>query len=221
MRSSCCIGSTERPKHDRYWANMLDRELNSPAPAPHAELVWLIEHPPLYTAGISAKPSDLLDPQRFPVFQSERGGQFTYHGPGQRVAYVMLDLRERGRDARLFVAGPGGLGDRRPVRPGRRRLDPVGPRGRVGGAMCDPPREDKIAALGVKLRRWVSFHGISLNVRPSLDHFAGIVPCGQTEHGVTSLEDLGVRADMTVVDEALELAFTRQFGPVRRAHPPV
>jgi lipoyl(octanoyl) transferase len=184
------------------------------------ELVWLIEHPPLYTAGISAKPQDLLDPLRFPVFDSERGGQFTYHGPGQRVAYVMLDLRQRGRDVRLFVQaleawmidalsqlGVAGL-----VRPGR-----VG----VWVERSDPPREEKIAALGVKLRRWVSFHGVSLNVCPALDHFSGIVPCGQTEHGVTSLADMGVRVDMTVVDEALKQAFTHQFGPVRQASLPV
>ncbi len=184
------------------------------------ELVWLIEHPPLYTAGISAKPQDLLDPQRFPVFQSERGGQFTYHGPGQRVAYVMLDLRERGRDARLFVRALEGwvidalsdLGVKGVIRPGR-----VG----VWVERSDPPREDKIAALGVKLRRWVSLHGISLNVCPTLDHFGGIVPCGQTEHGVTSLEDLGLRADMALVDETLQKAFARQFGGVRCTSPPV
>jgi lipoyl(octanoyl) transferase len=184
------------------------------------ELIWLLEHPPLYTAGVSAKPRDLLDPQRFPVFESERGGQFTYHGPGQRVAYVMLDLRARGRDVRLFVQtleawvidALAELGVRGEIRPGR-----VG----VWVARHDPPREDKIAALGVKLRRWVSFHGISLNVEPTLDHFAGIVPCGQTEHGVTSLADLGVRADMAAADHALKDSFQRLFGPVRPAPPPI
>ena len=184
------------------------------------ELVWLLEHPPLYTAGISAKTRDLLDPNRFPVFHSERGGQYTYHGPGQRVAYVMLDLRERGRDVRLFVqtleawvidalAELGVDGVIRPCRVG------------VWVERDDPRREDKIAALGVKLRRWVSFHGISLNVRPALDHFGGIVPCGQSEHGVTSLEDLGVGADMARADHALKSAFQRLFGPVREAPPPL
>ncbi len=183
------------------------------------ELVWLIEHPPLYTAGISAKPGDLLDPQRFPVFQSERGGQFTYHGPGQRVAYLMLDLRERGRDARLFVQALEGwvidalsdMGVKGVIRPGR-----VG----VWVERSDPPREDKIAALGVKLRRWVSFHGISLNVCPALDHFGGIVPCGQTEHGVTSLADLGALTDMALADAALKRAFQRMFGSVHDVSPP-
>src|SRR5271170_3445606 len=157
------------------------------------ELVWLLEHPPLYTAGVSAKTSDLLDAGRFPVFETERGGQFTYHGPGQRVVYVMLDLRERGRDVRKFVqsleawiidalAAFNVEGELRDGRVG------VWVERKVAGA---PPREDKIAALGVKLRRWVSFHGISLNVEPNLDHFAGIVPCGVTEHGVTSMVDLG------------------------------
>lgn len=184
------------------------------------EMVWLIEHPPLYTAGISAKPHDLLDAGRFPVFQSERGGQFTYHGPGQRVAYVMLDLRERGRDARLFVQALEGwvidalsdLGVQGVIRPGR-----VG----VWVERADPPREDKIAALGVKLRRWVSFHGISLNVAPALDHFTGIVPCGQTDHGVTSLAELGVQADMAKTDDALKRAFRRIFGPAQDAPPPI
>jgi lipoyl(octanoyl) transferase len=184
------------------------------------ELVWLLEHPPLYTAGISAKAQDLLDPDRFSVFHSERGGQFTYHGPGQRVAYVMLDLRERGRDARLFVQALEGwvidaladLGVEGLIRPSR-----VG----VWVERKDPPREDKIAALGVKLRRWVSFHGISLNVAPALDHFAGIVPCGQTEHGVTSLADLDVLADMATADEALKRAFQRIFGPVQNAPAPI
>jgi lipoyl(octanoyl) transferase len=184
------------------------------------EIVWLLEHPPLYTAGVSAKPRDLLEPDRFPVFESERGGQFTYHGPGQRVAYVMLDLRVRGRDVRRFVQALEAwvidalteVGVRGEIRPGR-----VG----VWVARQYPPREDKIAALGVKLRRWVSFHGISLNVAPALDHFAGIVPCGQTEHGVTSLADLGAPSDMAVADSALKDSFQRLFGPVRPAPPPI
>ena len=186
------------------------------------ELIWLLEHPPLYTAGVSAKASDLIEPDRFPVFESGRGGQFTYHGPGQRVAYVMLDLTKRGRDVRAFVAAleawiidalaafnvTGELRD-----------------GRVGvwverkGAGWS--REDKIAAIGVKLRKWVSFHGISLNVEPDLGHFSGIVPCGQTEHGVTSLVDLGLPVTMDEADAALRSSFQRVFGPVEDASAPI
>ena len=183
------------------------------------ELVWLLEHPPLYTAGVSAKARDLLDADRFPVFDSERGGQFTYHGPGQRVAYVMLDLRKRGRDVRLLVQALEAwvidalsiLGVRGEIREGR-----VG----VWVDRQGPVREDKIAALGVKLRRWVSFHGISLNVAPDLAHFSGIVPCGQTEHGVTSLADLGIGADMAAADAALKASFEALFGPVVETEPP-
>jgi len=186
------------------------------------ELVWLLEHPPLYTAGVSAKPADLLDAGRFPVFASGRGGQYTYHGPGQRVAYVMLDLRTRGRDVRRFVqaleAWIIGALDQFNVE-GQVRPD------RVGvwverKAPCVPPREDKIAAIGVKLRRWVSFHGISLNVEPDLSHFAGIVPCGVTRHGVTSLVDLGLPVTMDEADEALRISFQAVFGPLLRASPP-
>jgi lipoyl(octanoyl) transferase len=184
------------------------------------ELVWLLEHPPLYTAGVSAKPADLLLPDRFPVHRSGRGGQFTYHGPGQRVAYVMLDLTARGRDVRGFVAALEAwiiealalLGVRGEARDGR-----VG----VWVARERPAREDKIAAIGVKLRRWVSFHGISLNVAPDLAHFDGIVPCGVTGHGVTSLADLGVDAGLRQADSALRGAFERVFGPVAAAPPPV
>ncbi|HEY2752721.1 lipoyl(octanoyl) transferase LipB [Phenylobacterium sp.] len=186
------------------------------------ELVWLLEHPPLYTAGVSAKPADLLEPDRFPVFESGRGGQFTYHGPGQRVAYVMLDLTQRKRDVRAFVAALeawviGALarfnvaGEIRPGRVG------VWVERRVAGA---PTREDKIAAIGVKLRRWVSFHGISLNVEPELAHFSGIVPCGVTEHGVTSLVDLGLPVSMAEADEALRASFAEVFGPVAVAAAP-
>jgi lipoyl(octanoyl) transferase len=181
------------------------------------ELVWLLEHPPLYTAGVSAKPGDLIDPHRFPIFESERGGQFTYHGPGQRVAYVMLDLRQRGRDVRQFVQSLeawviGALAEfnvKGEVREGR-----------VGVWVDRPGREDKIAAIGVKLRRWVSFHGISLNVEPDLSHFAGIVPCGISEHGVTSLVDLGLPVSLDEADEALRLGFERVFGATVAADPP-
>jgi lipoyl(octanoyl) transferase len=187
------------------------------------ELVWLLEHPPLYTAGVSAKPRDLLDPGRFPVFRSGRGGQFTYHGPGQRVAYVMLDLGARGRDVRAFVAALeawliGALAHfnvRGEIRPGRvgvwveRRQPGV------------PTREDKIAAIGVKLRRWVSFHGVALNVEPDLTHFSGIVPCGQTEHGVTSLVDLGLPVTLDEADAALMASFREVFGPLEAAQPPL
>jgi lipoyl(octanoyl) transferase len=186
------------------------------------ELVWLLEHPPLYTAGVSAKPADLIDPGRFPVFESGRGGQFTYHGPGQRVAYVMLDLTKRGRDVRAFVAALeawviGALeafnvtGEIRDGRVGvwvERRSPGV------------PPREDKIAAIGVKLRKWVSFHGISLNVEPDLGHFGGIVPCGVTQHGVTSLVDLGLPVTMDEADAALKASFRRVFGALDDAEAP-
>ena len=180
-----------------------------------AERVWLLEHPPLYTAGVSARDDDLLAPDRFPVHRTGRGGQFTYHGPGQRVAYVMLDLNQRGRDVRGFVRGLedwiiGALaefGVEAGVRDGR-----VG----VWVERKGPgwSREDKIAAIGVKVRKWVSFHGISLNVEPELDHFGGIVPCGIAEHGVTSLVDLGVPVTMDEADAALKTSFRRVFGPV-------
>ncbi len=182
------------------------------------ELVWLLEHPPLYTAGVSAKKADLLDPDRLPVFESGRGGQFTYHGPGQRVVYVMLDVGKRGHDVRAFVAGLeawiiealAALGVE------------AGPRdGRIGVWVEKAPGEAKIAAIGVKLRRWVSFHGISLNVAPNLADFDGIVPCGVTQHGVTSLADLGVAADMAATDAALRTAFETVFGPVENAAAPV
>ena len=187
------------------------------------ELVWLLEHPALYTAGVSAKSGDLLQPDRFPVFQSGRGGQFTYHGPGQRVAYVMLDLTARQKDVRAFVAALeawviGALA--------HFNVEGAVRDGRVGvwverRTLGLPPAEDKIAAIGVKLRRWVSFHGISLNVEPDLSHFSGIVPCGVTEHGVTSLVDLGLPVTLDEADAALRLSFAKVFGEVTEALPPV
>ena len=178
------------------------------------EWVWLVEHPPLYTGGVSAKESDLLDPDRFPVVQTNRGGQFTYHGPGQRVAYVMLDLSARQRDVRAFVAA---LESWIIATLAIFNIEGQIRSGRVGvwverRAPDRPMREEKIAAIGVKLRKWVSFHGISLNVEPDLEHFSGIVPCGQTEHGVTSLVDLGHLVTMDEVDEALRQAFVEVFG---------
>ena len=178
-----------------------------------AERVWLVEHPPLYTAGTSAKPGDLLDAERFPVFQTGRGGQYTYHGPGQRVAYVMLDLNRRQRDVRLFVStledwvidALANLG----VSAGRRR-NCIGiwvPRPDKGEG-----REDKIAAIGIRIRHWVTFHGIAVNVAPDLGAFTGIVPCGVTSQGVTSLADLGKPATMAMVDAALRSAFEARFG---------
>lgn len=179
-----------------------------------SERVWLLEHPPLYSAGVSAKDADLLQPGRFPVHRSGRGGQFTYHGPGQRVAYVMLDLNARGKDVRGFVRGLeawliGALstfGVEAGVRDGR-----VG----VWVERRGPgwSREDKIAAIGVKVRKWVSFHGVSLNIDPELDHFGGIVPCGIADHGVTSLLDLGLTTPMAEADAALLAGFEKIFGP--------
>lgn len=186
------------------------------------ELVWLLEHPPLYTGGVSARSADLIEPDRFPVFASGRGGQYTYHGPGQRVAYVMLDLTRRDRDVRAFVQGLEAW-----IIDALAAFNVVGEmrEGRVGvwverkGAGWS--REDKIAAIGVKLRKWVSFHGISLNVEPDLGHFTGIVPCGQTEHGVTSLVDLGLPVTMDEADAALKASFQRVFGPIEDAEAPV
>jgi lipoyl(octanoyl) transferase len=183
------------------------------------EMVWLVEHPPLYTAGTSAQPHDLLAPDRFPVFAAGRGGEYTYHGPGQRVAYVMLDLKRRREDVRVFV---GALEewiirtlDRFNVK-GERRED------RVGVWVVRPdrpplapgvPAEDKIAAIGIRLRRWVSFHGIAVNVEPDLAHFTGIVPCGIAGYGVTSLVDLGLPVTMADLDVALKQGFEQVFGP--------
>ncbi|SNX69078.1 lipoyl(octanoyl) transferase [Cereibacter ovatus] len=182
-----------------------------------AEAVWLLEHPPLYTAGTSARAEDLVAPDRFPVHVAGRGGQYTYHGPGQRVAYVMLDVDRRGRDVRRFVAALEDWvidtlaqfnvkGERRAGRVGVWVVRPDRPANPDG-----TPREDKIAAIGVKLRRWVSFHGISINVEPDLSHFDGIVPCGIREHGVTSLVDLGLPVTMADLDAALMQCFPRHF----------
>lgn len=182
------------------------------------ELVWLLEHPPLYTAGTSAKREDLRDPDRFPVFETRRGGQYTYHGPGQRVAYTMLDVGRRGRDVRRFVAdleawviaALGEFGLTGHIREGRVGVwieRPEKPRTAAGGVA-----EDKIAAIGIRLRRWVSFHGVSINVEPDLAHFDGIVPCGITDHGVTSLVDLGLPVTMDDVDVALRRSFDQVFG---------
>lgn len=176
------------------------------------ELVWLLEHPPLYTAGTSAQDSDLIMPGRFPVFKSGRGGQYTYHGPGQRVAYVMLDLRQRGRDVCAFVRAL-----EQWIIDTLASFDVTAERrcGRVGVWTVRPDgREEKIAAIGVRLRRWVSFHGISINVNPDLSHFSGIVPCGISDHGVASLESLGKTADMAALDHALKTVFNDIFGPL-------
>ena len=177
------------------------------------ECIWLVEHPPLYTAGTSARPEDLTDPERFPVFEARRGGQYTYHGPGQRVVYTMLDVAARGRDVRCFVrdlerwviatlAEFNVTGEVRPGRVGVWVERPDKPPRPDGGM-----REDKIAAIGIRLRKWVSFHGLSINVEPDLSHFDGIVPCGIRDHGVTSLVDLGLPVTMPDLDLALRRSF--------------
>ena len=187
------------------------------------EAIWLVEHPPLYTAGTSAKPADLTDPDRFPVHEAKRGGQYTYHGPGQRVAYVMLNVGERGHDVRRFVqdlenwviAALAEFNVKGEIREGRVGVwveRPEKPRG-IDGSV----REDKIAALGIRLRKWVSFHGLSINVDPDLEHFSGIVPCGIRDHGVTSLVDLGLPVTMADVDVALKRTFEASVTPRSRA----
>ncbi len=182
------------------------------------ECIWLLEHPPLYTAGTSAKREDLTDPDRFPVYESKRGGQYTYHGPGQRVVYVMLDVGKRGRDVRRFVqqleawviAALAEFNVTGEIREGRvgvwvQRQDKP-------PSIAGQTAEDKIAAIGIRLRKWVSFHGISINVEPDLSHFGGIVPCGIQEHGVTSLVDLGLPVTMDDVDVALKKTFDDVFA---------
>ena len=183
------------------------------------EMVWLLEHPPLYTAGTSARDEDLLMPDRFPVHRSGRGGQYTYHGPGQRVAYVMLDLKRRRCDVRRYVHDLEGWIIAALARcnvTGERRDDRVGvwvDRGRYGGPPGERPgREDKIAAIGVRIRRWVTYHGIAINLEPDLTHFEGIVPCGISGHGVTSLVDLGLPVTMADLDAALRATFAEVFG---------
>ena len=181
------------------------------------EAIWLLEHPPLYTAGTSAKPADLTDPDRFEVHQTRRGGQYTYHGPGQRVAYVMLDLNKRGKDVRAFVqkleawviATLAEFNVTGEIREGR-----VGvwvPRPEKPPLPDGTPREDKIAAIGVRLRKWISFHGLSVNVEPDLTHFDGIIPCGISDQGVTSLVDLGLPVTMGDLDDALKRTFDTVF----------
>jgi lipoyl(octanoyl) transferase len=182
------------------------------------ELVWLLEHPPLYTAGTSAKAPDLVDPELFPVHRSGRGGQYTYHGPGQRVGYVMLDLQRRGADLRRYIERL----EEWLIRTlalfnvkGERRA------GRVGIWIAEPGGgESKIAAIGVRVRHWVTFHGVALNVDPDLTHYRGIIPCGVREHGVTSLADQGITAAMPEVDAAMKRAFAEVFAGHRAAAAP-
>ncbi|MEO0567981.1 MAG: lipoyl(octanoyl) transferase LipB [Pseudomonadota bacterium] len=196
----------------------MDARANAIARGDADEAVWLLEHPPLYTAGTSANPDDLTQPDRFPVYDTKRGGQYTYHGPGQRVIYVMLNVGKRSHDVRVFVkqledwiiATLDEFNIRGEVREGRvgvwvvRDDKPL-------TALGEKP-EDKIAAIGIRLRKWVSFHGLSINVEPDLEHFSGIVPCGIAEHGVTSLVDLGLPVTMADLDVALQKNFVRVFG---------
>ena len=175
------------------------------------EMVWLLEHPPLYTAGTSANPADLIDPDRFPVYDAGRGGEYTYHGPGQRVVYFMLDLSKRGKDLRKFIYNLEAviieaIEEATGIRSERRE-------GRVGVWVTrDDGREEKIAAIGVRVRRWVSFHGIAINVSPNLEHFEGIVPCGIAEHGVTSFVDMGSPKTMEDLDRSLKTKFEEICG---------
>jgi len=200
---------------------IMEQRAGAVAAGTTAELAWLIEHPPLYTAGTSAKPADLIE-ARFPVHETGRGGQFTYHGPGQRVVYLMLDLRRRGADVRRYVAALEEWMIRTLAAfniPGERREDRIGVWVRRPDKDQGPEdgREDKIAAIGIRVKRWVSLHGVALNVEPELAHFQGIVPCGVSgqRYGVTSLVDLGVPVTMPEVDMVLRREFEALFGPTR------
>ncbi|WP_316861730.1 lipoyl(octanoyl) transferase LipB [uncultured Cohaesibacter sp.] len=194
--------------------SFMEKRITQIAKGEAKECVWLLEHPPLYTAGTSANPKDLVAPDKFDVFTTGRGGQYTYHGPGQRIAYVMLDLSQRKQDIRLFVAALekwiiNSLAEHNIK--GEHRDDRVGvwvPRPQKG-----PDVEDKIAAIGIRVRKWITFHGISLNIEPELEHYNGIIPCGIAQHGVTSFVDLGYPIAMSDVDITLRQEFEKIFGP--------
>ena len=191
-------------------AAAMDARANAIHTGEASEMVWFVEHPPVYTGGTSAKETDLIAANRFPVFKTGRGGQYTYHGPGQRVVYVMLGLAHHGKDVRCFVHD---LEDWAIKALGRFGVTAERREGRVGlWVPRGPAREDKIAAIGVRIRHWVTFHGMAINVAPDLSHYTGIVPCGVTQHGVTSLADLGKTADMAAMDEALIATFPEVFG---------
>jgi lipoyl(octanoyl) transferase len=198
-------GPVEYPDAISIMENRVDEIRRGNAP----DMVWLLEHPSLYTAGTSADDAELLDPGRFPVFRTGRGGRYTYHGPGQRVAYVMVDLKRRNNDLRAFV---GDLEAWLIATLARFGVKGESRQGRVGIWVENGASENKIAAIGVRVRHWVTYHGVSLNVDPDLDHFTGIVPCGISGHGVTSLRDQGVGASMDDVDQALREAFEPIFG---------
>lgn len=192
----------------------MDERVDSIQKGSAKELVWLLEHPPLYSAGTSAKPKDLLTPNRFPVFKTGRGGQYTYHGPGQRVAYIMLDLNRRKRDIRAFVSSLEtwiiNTLSKFNIR-GERRSDRIGIWVRRTD-LNNSEREDKIGAIGIRIKRWVTLHGISINVSPDLEHFGGIIPCGIDGYGVTSFEDIGQPLEVYDLDVELRTEFDQLFG---------
>lgn len=205
------LTSTDLVEYPEAVATM-EARVRAMAEGEAGELVWLLQHPSLYTAGTSAADGELLAPQRFPVHRTGRGGRYTYHGPGQRVAYVMLDVGRRGADVRRFVWSLEEWVIRALAALG---VDAVRRDGRVGLWVTTGTREDKVAAIGVRLRRWISYHGIAVNVCPDLEHFSGIVPCGISGHGVTSLAALGVHASMEEVDAALKAGFEMVFGQIK------
>lgn len=211
--------SSEKPVPYQSAIDFMEDRVANIAAGTANECIWLLEHPSLYTAGTSAKPPDLLTPDRFPVYKTGRGGEYTYHGPGQRIAYVMLDLNKRQKDVRWFVfemeswviaslASLGLKAERRSGRVGLWVKRPI-----KDETAKEETAEDKIAAIGIRLRKWVSFHGLSINVSPDLEHFSGIVPCGISQHGVTSLADLNIKVTMEDIDQALKSTFNQHFLP--------